>query len=173
MGGGFPFSPIGIGQRGWGVCVKSPPLADDGEEAKETRFGAELNAHLNMGPLPPGDNLPEGVSGKRESVRERWLPGPTLWCPLTGHPLSGHPGPPPQSPEEGEKVTLLFSRDQLRSHLAGWLGLVPQPEARPLCPVQLCSLDQWFPGLGPPVVLGLQLPEILASRGGGEGFWEL
>ena len=27
--------------------------------------------------------------------------------------------------------------------------------------------------LGPPDVLGLQLPEILASRGGGEGFWEL
>ena len=26
---------------------------------------------------------------------------------------------------------------------------------------------------GPPDVLGLQLPEILASRGGGEGFWEL
>ena len=27
--------------------------------------------------------------------------------------------------------------------------------------------------LGPPDVLVLQLPEILASRGGGEGFWEL
>ena len=27
--------------------------------------------------------------------------------------------------------------------------------------------------LGPPDVLGLHLPEILASRGGGEGFWEL
>ena len=27
--------------------------------------------------------------------------------------------------------------------------------------------------LGPPDVLGLQLPEILASGGGGEGFWEL
>ena len=27
--------------------------------------------------------------------------------------------------------------------------------------------------LGPPDVLGLQLPEILASRGDGEGFWEL
>ena len=27
--------------------------------------------------------------------------------------------------------------------------------------------------LRPPDVLGLQLPEILASRGGGEGFWEL
>ena len=26
---------------------------------------------------------------------------------------------------------------------------------------------------GPPDVLGLQLPEILANRGGGEGFWEL
>ena len=30
-----------------------------------------------------------------------------------------------------------------------------------------------IPNLGPPDVLGLQLPEILASRGGGEGFWEL
>ena len=29
------------------------------------------------------------------------------------------------------------------------------------------------PNLGPPDVLGLQLPEILASRGGGEDFWEL
>ena len=29
------------------------------------------------------------------------------------------------------------------------------------------------PNLGPPDVLGLQLPEILASRGDGEGFWEL
>ena len=29
------------------------------------------------------------------------------------------------------------------------------------------------PNLGPPDVLGLQLPEILASTGGGEGFWEL
>ena len=29
------------------------------------------------------------------------------------------------------------------------------------------------PNLGPPDVLGLQLPEILASRGGGEGLWEL
>ena len=29
------------------------------------------------------------------------------------------------------------------------------------------------PNLGPPDVLGLQLPEILASKGGGEGFWEL
>ena len=29
------------------------------------------------------------------------------------------------------------------------------------------------PNLGPPDVLGLQLPEILASRDGGEGFWEL
>ena len=29
------------------------------------------------------------------------------------------------------------------------------------------------PNLGPPDVLGLQFPEILASRGGGEGFWEL
>ena len=29
------------------------------------------------------------------------------------------------------------------------------------------------PNLGPPDVLGLQLPEILASRGSGEGFWEL
>ena len=27
--------------------------------------------------------------------------------------------------------------------------------------------------LGPPDVLGLQLPEILVSRGGAEGFWEL
>ena len=27
--------------------------------------------------------------------------------------------------------------------------------------------------LGPPDLLGLQLPEILASRGDGEGFWEL
>ena len=27
--------------------------------------------------------------------------------------------------------------------------------------------------LEPPDVLGLQLPEILASRGSGEGFWEL
>ena len=27
--------------------------------------------------------------------------------------------------------------------------------------------------LGPPDILGLQLPEILASRGGDEGFWEL
>ena len=29
------------------------------------------------------------------------------------------------------------------------------------------------PNLGPPDVLGLQALEILASRGGGEGFWEL
>ena len=29
------------------------------------------------------------------------------------------------------------------------------------------------PSLGPPDVLGLQLPEILDNRGGGEGFWEL
>ena len=29
------------------------------------------------------------------------------------------------------------------------------------------------PNLGPPDVLGLQLPEILVSRGGGKGFWEL
>ena len=29
------------------------------------------------------------------------------------------------------------------------------------------------PNLGPPDVLRLQLPEILASTGGGEGFWEL
>ena len=29
------------------------------------------------------------------------------------------------------------------------------------------------PNLGPPYVLGLQLPEILASRGGGEGFWDV
>ena len=29
------------------------------------------------------------------------------------------------------------------------------------------------PDLGPPDVLGLQLPEILVSRGDGEGFWEL
>ena len=29
------------------------------------------------------------------------------------------------------------------------------------------------PNLGPPDVLGLQLPEILANRSGGEGFWEL
>ena len=29
------------------------------------------------------------------------------------------------------------------------------------------------PNLGPPDVLQLQLPEILASRGGGEGLWEL
>ena len=29
------------------------------------------------------------------------------------------------------------------------------------------------PNFGPPDVHGLQLPEILASRGGGEGFWEL
>ena len=29
------------------------------------------------------------------------------------------------------------------------------------------------PNLGPPDVLGFQLPEILASRGGAEGFWEL
>ena len=29
------------------------------------------------------------------------------------------------------------------------------------------------PNLGPPDVLGLQLPGILASRGGDEGFWEL
>ena len=29
------------------------------------------------------------------------------------------------------------------------------------------------PNLGPPGVLGLQLPEILASRSGGVGFWEL
>ena len=29
------------------------------------------------------------------------------------------------------------------------------------------------PNLGPPDVLGLQLPEIPASKGGSEGFWEL
>ena len=29
------------------------------------------------------------------------------------------------------------------------------------------------PNLGPPDVLRLQLPEIMASRGGDEGFWEL
>ena len=29
------------------------------------------------------------------------------------------------------------------------------------------------PNLGRPDVLGLRLPEILASKGGGEGFWEL
>ena len=29
------------------------------------------------------------------------------------------------------------------------------------------------PNLGPSDVLRLQLPEILANRGGGEGFWEL
>ena len=43
--------------------------------------------------------------------------------------------------------------------------------------------DQWVfesllfrtvvPNLGPPGVLELQLPEILGSRDGGEGFWEL
>ena len=35
------------------------------------------------------------------------------------------------------------------------------------------SCNAVFPNLGPPDVLGLQLPEILASRSGGEGFWEL
>ena len=35
----------------------------------------------------------------------------------------------------------------------------------------VCSMAV-FPNLGPPDVLGLQLPEILTSRGGGEGFWE-
>ena len=29
------------------------------------------------------------------------------------------------------------------------------------------------PNLGPPDVIRLQLPEILASRVGGKGFWEL
>ena len=37
----------------------------------------------------------------------------------------------------------------------------------------LLSLRAVVPNLGTPDVLGLQLPEILASRGGGEGFWEL
>ena len=35
------------------------------------------------------------------------------------------------------------------------------------------SLKPVVPNLGSPDVLGLQPPEILASRGGGEGFWEL
>ena len=35
------------------------------------------------------------------------------------------------------------------------------------------SASSVVPNLGPPDVLGLQLPEILASRGSGEGFWEL
>ena len=33
--------------------------------------------------------------------------------------------------------------------------------------------ERTVPNLGPPDVLGLQLPEILARRGDGEGFWEL
>ena len=39
--------------------------------------------------------------------------------------------------------------------------------------LQLVSFVAVVPNLGPPDVLRLQLPEILASRGGGEGFWEL
>ena len=35
-----------------------------------------------------------------------------------------------------------------------------------------CSMAV-VPNLGPPDVLGLQVPEIPASRGGGEGFWEM
>ena len=34
------------------------------------------------------------------------------------------------------------------------------------------ALRYWFPTLGHPGVLGLQLPEILASAANGEGFWE-
>ena len=34
------------------------------------------------------------------------------------------------------------------------------------------TLMNGVPNLGPPGVLGLQCPEILASRGGSEGFWE-
>ena len=35
------------------------------------------------------------------------------------------------------------------------------------------DLEQWFPTLGHPGVLGLQLPETLISTACGEGFWEL
>ena len=34
-------------------------------------------------------------------------------------------------------------------------------------------LPQWFPTLGNPGVLGLQLPEILATTESGASFWEL
>ena len=36
-----------------------------------------------------------------------------------------------------------------------------------------CSSIAVVPNLGPPDVLGLHLPEILASKASGEGFWEL
>ena len=39
--------------------------------------------------------------------------------------------------------------------------------------LKLVSVISVVPNFGPPDVLGLQLPEILPSRGGGEGFWEL
>ena len=37
---------------------------------------------------------------------------------------------------------------------------------------QLMPLEQWLPTIGSPDVLGLQLPEILASTATGEGFWQ-
>ena len=37
----------------------------------------------------------------------------------------------------------------------------------------IISLEQWFPTLGNPSVLELQLPEIPASTAGDEGFWVL
>ena len=41
------------------------------------------------------------------------------------------------------------------------------------CVVQNGHFRAVVPNLGPPDVLGLQFPEILASGDGGEGFWEL
>ena len=42
----------------------------------------------------------------------------------------------------------------------------------PLCFAPTDVYRSVLPNLGSPDVLGLQLPEILAGRGGGEGFWE-
>ena len=77
--------------------------------------------------------------------------------------------------QEGEKTEqrggALFESEQGRNY---WLVLLltdnhPCPERYPH---PIMSTRTVVPNLGPPDVLGLQFPEILASRGG-EGFWEL
>ena len=61
-----------------------------------------------------------------------------------------------------------FSWQRLR----GSLQTLPAEASSPFFwGIELCTTV--VPNLGPPDVLGLQLPEILASRSGGESFWEL
>ena len=76
---------------------------------------------------------------------------------------------------ETEAVLLWPSREKTdfsgKGHQAEQGGR--QPEKRE-CEYEMDRLFKTVASnLGPPDVLGLQLPEILASRGGGEGFWEL